>query len=208
MVREITADQVTVENQYGDKMHVSPNILEKMDSADHFEKEVPMTMTELAETLQSAGDTVFTVRFHKKPTDDTIMSELEKTPFNDFKNQATLSKLAKSMIEGEDCLMHCHLVKCENGLGRSTVIDLGSKSDNKFRQVDHRTIEHIIIHNTKYILKKGSKKANQDVDMDASDKKKPKWDAKKLAVGNWFSGTRYFRSVEESGTQIKMRSEA
>ena len=67
-------------------MHVSANILEKMDSADHFEREVPMTMTELAETLQSAGDTVFTVRFHKKPTDDTIMSEIEKTPFKDFKN--------------------------------------------------------------------------------------------------------------------------
>ena len=41
-----------------------------------------------------------------------------------------------------------------------------------------------------------------------SDKKKPKWDVKKLAVGNWFSGTRYFRSVEEQGDQIKMRSEA
>lgn len=44
--------------------------------------------------------------------------------------------------------------------------------------------------------------------MDADDKKKPKWDTKKLAVGNWFSGTRYFRAVEVSGDQIKMRSEA
>jgi hypothetical protein len=40
------------------------------------------------------------------------------------------------------------------------------------------------------------------------DKKKPKWDFKKLALTNWFSGTRYFRSVEQSGDQIKMRSEA
>jgi len=37
--------------------------------------------------------------------------------------------------------------------------------------------------------------------------KKPKWDAKKLAVGNWFSGTRYFRSVEDKNGQVKMRSE-
>jgi hypothetical protein len=28
-------------------------------------------------------------------------------------------------------------------------------------------------------------------------KKEPKWDTTKLAVGNWFSGTRYFRAVEE-----------
>lgn len=38
-------------------------------------------------------------------------------------------------------------------------------------------------------------------------KKEPKWDSKKLAVGNWFSGTRYFRAVEEKDKQVKMRSE-
>lgn len=51
VVREIHADKILVENQYGDRMHVSRDILEKMDSANHFEKEVPMTMTELAEIL-------------------------------------------------------------------------------------------------------------------------------------------------------------
>jgi Mor family transcriptional regulator len=40
-------------------MHVSVDILENMDSADHFEKEVPSTMTELAEVLQGASDTIF-----------------------------------------------------------------------------------------------------------------------------------------------------
>lgn len=103
--------------------------------------------------------------------------------------------------------MCCHLVKCENGLGRSTVIDLGAKGDNKFRQVDHRTIEHIIVHNTKFSLRKGGKKA-ADVDMEDADANKAKWDLKKLAVGNWFSGTRYFRAVEIAGDQIKMRSES
>lgn len=44
--------------------------------------------------------------------------------------------------------------------------------------------------------------------MDDADKNKPKWDASKLAVGNWFSGTRYFRAVEIAGDQIKMRSES
>jgi hypothetical protein len=44
--------------------------------------------------------------------------------------------------------------------------------------------------------------------MDADKKKKePKWDVAKLAKGNWFSGTRYYRSVEEKDGQIKMRSE-
>ena len=38
-------------------------------------------------------------------------------------------------------------------------------------------------------------------------KKEPKWNSTKLAVSNWFSGTRYFRAVEEKDNQIKMRSE-
>jgi hypothetical protein len=42
-------------------MQVSKDILEKMDSASHFEKEVPLTMTQLAELMETCGDTVFTV---------------------------------------------------------------------------------------------------------------------------------------------------
>jgi hypothetical protein len=34
------------------------------------------------------------------------------------------AKIAKQLTEGELCTMICHLVKVENNLGRSTVIDL------------------------------------------------------------------------------------
>lgn len=112
------------------------------------------------------------------------------------------------MLDGEACEMQCYLVNCDGGLGRSTVIDLTAKGDNKFRQVDHRTIDFIIIRNKKYVLKKGGKKAVADEEMDDGKKKEPKWDYSKLAAGTWFSGTRYFRSVEEQKGQIKMRSEA
>lgn len=50
-VKEINGPQVTVENQYGARMHFTKDILEKMWSADHYNKEVPCTMTELAEVL-------------------------------------------------------------------------------------------------------------------------------------------------------------
>lgn len=144
--------------------------------------------------------------FHKKANEDSVAQTLEKTDLSSFKDPTQLNKLVKSVIEGNECLMRCHLVKCDDSLGRSTVIDLGAKGDNQFRQVDHRTIEYIIIRNVKYLLKKGAKKPVQDDDM-AAVKNEPKWDVGKLAVGNWFSGTRYFRSVEKNGDQIKMRSE-
>jgi len=48
-----------------------------------------------------------------------------------------------------------------------------------------------------YSLKKGGKNF-EDVDTNLP-KDKPKWDAKKLAVGNIFSGTSYYETVSDMG---------
>jgi hypothetical protein len=129
-----------------------------------------------------------------------------------LQNKDYLSKLAKDLIEGEECTMTCHLVKAESVLGRSTVIDLLSTHTNKFRQVDHRTINYLIIRNAKYILKKGGKKQKADESDDemlGDDKKKkkeePLWNYAELSVGNTFSGTSYFRATAESGDMITTR---
>ena len=98
--------------------------------------------------------------------------------------------------------MTCHMVEVENNLGRSLVIDLGTKSPNKFRQVDHRSIDWIIFQNVKYVLKKGSKAQAEE----ERKKDEPKWDSKQLAVGNWFSGTRYYQAVEEKGDNVICKS--
>lgn len=101
--------------------------------------------------------------------------------------------------------MTCYLVEVENNLGRSLVIDLNAKGPNKFRQIDHRSIECIIFQNAKYVLKKGAKR--DDEDEAARKKDEPKWDSKKLAVGNWFSGTSYYQAVSDKGDQITCRSQ-
>lgn len=46
------------------------------------------------------------------------------------------------------------LVKTEERLGRSTIIDLSADYGKGWRLVDHRTVEEIIIKNVKYTLKK------------------------------------------------------
>ena len=96
--------------------------------------------------------------------------------------------------------MTCHMVQVENNLGRSLVIDLNATSPSKFRQIDHRTIDYVIFDNVKYVLKKGAKAS--DSDEDKKDKKEPLWDSSKLAVGNWFSGTSYFRAEEDKGDSV------
>lgn len=125
-----------------------------------------------------------------------------------------MNTLVKEVTEGKECIMTCHLVKVESALGRSTVIDLTSKTENKFRQVDHRTINYIIYHNIKYVLKKGGKKQakeeESDAEMDEDKKKKkdePKWNSAELAVGNVFSGTSYFKATSVSGENVVTKSQ-
>jgi hypothetical protein len=80
------------------------------------------------------------VQFHKQPNKESAQELLEATNYKDLKDKKKVAELSKQLTEGGLCEMICHLVKTENNLGRSTVIDLSSKSDNKFRQIDHRTI--------------------------------------------------------------------
>ena len=111
--------------------------------------------------------------------------------------------------------MVCHLVNVENNLGRSTVVDLNASSLNRagFRQVDHRSIEFIIFKNVKYVLRKGSKgsastvASSDDADMDDKKVDTPKWDSSQLKVGDWFSGTRYFKAKKQNGDNVICRSQ-
>lgn len=188
---------ITVRNQFGQTMQMSKELLETMYSAQHYAKEVALNMTGLAELLQSVQDHAFTVVFKKQATEENAMQALLSADNATFSDAKKLSQLAKQIITGQDCTMTCHMVQVENNLGRSLVIDLKAAGENKFRQVDHRTIDSIIFKNTRYSLKKGgSNLANVEIHI---PKDEPKWDAKKLAIGDIFSGTSYYETVSELG---------
>jgi hypothetical protein len=137
-----------------------------------------MNMTGLVEVLAKASDTAFTVKFKKLPTEERAQELINSISYADLKNQQKLAPLVKGIIEGEECEMTCHLVRAENHLGRSLVIDLNSHIDNRFRQIDHRTIQHIIYRNVKYVLKQGAKKISEEEEKKAKEEAKnaPKWD--------------------------------
>ncbi len=62
---------------------------------------------------------------------------------------------------------------------------------NQFRLVDHRTIEYIILKGIKYSLAISS--------FDMID------EVTHLAVGNWFSGTRYLQALKETKANVVMQ---
>jgi len=188
---------ISVRNQFGQVMMMSKELLTTMYSATHYESEVGLNMTGLAQLLQSVQDHVFTVNFKKQATEENAVQAILASDNSTFGDAKKLAQLAKSIITGEDCSITCHMVQVENSLGRSLVIDLKTDSANKFRQIDHRTISSIIFKNVLYSLKKGGKNF-EEVDTNVP-KDQPRWDAKKLAVGNIFSGTSYYETVTDMG---------
>ncbi len=55
--------------------------------------------------------------------------------------------------DGTERTIVCHLIDSENTMGRSNVHDLEVTSGHPIRQIDHRTINWLIINNTKYQVK-------------------------------------------------------
>ena len=104
-----------------------------MDSSQHYAKEVPCSMTQLVEVLDHVNDTVFSVVFKKQPNLDYVASLLDGITVADLKQAAKKSALAEKIATGERATMVCKLIDLQTILGRSTVIDLSSDSDNKFR---------------------------------------------------------------------------
>lgn len=112
-----------------------------------------MTRTNLVEILIHAAETVFTVTFRCKVTPEDIQEALSTVKSDkDLKDRQ--KELAKTITEGRLTTITGFLVKSEEKLGRSTIIDLSQPYGKGWRQVDHRTIDEIIIKNVKYTLKK------------------------------------------------------
>ena len=109
-------------------------------SADHYAKEVNCNMTELSDILKGAKDTIFKVEFKKKVDEKQIFEKLGQIKANDLKKADLVKSLSKGIIDGENTTIIGHLVKSEQHMGRSLIIDLEAPEDNCFRQVDHRTI--------------------------------------------------------------------
>ena len=68
-----------------------------------------------------------------------------------MKDHAKAKALAQDLLVGKETTIVGRLSKAEGKMGRSLVIDLPTQG---YRQVDHRTLKHLIINNVKYTVKK------------------------------------------------------
>lgn len=93
---------MTVKNHSGGSWFISKDLLARDAwSADHYDKEVKCTMTDLSEILESCQDTVFKVAFRKKIEQKHIEERLNEINFQDLQNATKLNKMTKAIVEGE-----------------------------------------------------------------------------------------------------------
>lgn len=112
-----------------------------------------VSRTKLIQVLEHARDTIFTVTFRKKASQNDIASMLynNKTEMGQVTNEREMHKYAKLIQNiGQIRTLTGILLSCEPFMGRSKVIDLQQPAGKNERQVDHRTLESIIIKNVRY----------------------------------------------------------
>jgi hypothetical protein len=87
-----------------------------------------------------------TVNFNCKVDEKAVHERLSKATANDLKDTKAL---AKELLTGTEKTIVGRLSKTEGKLGRSLLIGL---PDVSFAQVDHRTINWVILKNVKYVV--------------------------------------------------------
>lgn len=112
------------------------DLIETCFSADLFAEEKKITRTEMAEILVTSYNRPFTVAFIKQ--DDAKAPTARRKAGED---------LAVRVLRGM-------LISPEPLMGRSTVIDFDVEAEYKVRQVDHRTLQWLIVDGIKYVVKK------------------------------------------------------
>ncbi len=119
-----------------------------MVCADIYATEEKLALTKVAEALNSANSKCFTVCFNAKIDEKVATEKLSNAKADDLKNA---KNFAKDLLSGKETTIVGRLSNSDNKLGRSLVVDLLSKG---YRQVDHRTINWLVINNVKYTVKK------------------------------------------------------
>jgi len=122
-----------------------------MFNAAVFGSEEKLSLTKVANILEEAKTTCFTVCFNSKVDEKSAKDKLSALTAGDLSDKAKLTAVAKDLLVGKEVTLVGHLHTSQGKLGRSLVVDL---SNGLFKQVDHRTIKWLIIRNVKYVVSK------------------------------------------------------
>lgn len=150
-----TGSKIQILDSYGRSLVVDEDVLQQeMISASQFDTEVKVSRTDMVNALVNAKDCVFTIKFRKQLTGKVIHDNLTSTNYVSEPSAAKRIKLCDQVLKlGELRTLTGYVRNTEHSMGRSNVIDLNVKGSHQERQVDHRTVEELILKRVKYTLK-------------------------------------------------------
>lgn len=142
-----------VKNEAGFEWTIDEGVIaEECYSADQFNETKEITRTELIEIFSKTGDAIYTVNFNKQPKVEEVFDEIANK--GKLISNSDMKKKLKEGMKGEPRTLVGYTVKVETGFGRSQVVDLEvPQGQHNIRQVDHRTLNFLILKNIKYIVK-------------------------------------------------------
>lgn len=147
-VVDVNENMVNVVNERGHQFSVGTGIVrDGIYSANQYTTTEKVNKTRMGEVLMEAGDAVFTVCYHKQIDPKKVVQtlwELNPCDYETYIEQVT------PLLKGSERVLIGYLVKSEQHMGRSLVIDLEVKRDKAYRWVDHRTLKWLILKNVKY----------------------------------------------------------
>jgi len=130
-------------------------------TTSQFVTEKKVTRTEMAQHIEGLGHAAFRVTFTKMVNPNDIADNLEGA---DLGTQAKRRKLVKTLMDGEERVMHCRLHRSEQfdaamELGRYRVVDIAALLKDKngdykkaLRMIDTRTLTELVVDNIRYYV--------------------------------------------------------
>jgi hypothetical protein len=167
-VDKISGNKIQLTPDSGDPIVVTKEYVETfIQSGDQYVAEEKLTKTQLAELFIAKSRLPMTVAFLKANTNKTkkvykaeLATQAEKVRQNFMDNgisaiEEALASPVLDYIPGELRVMRGrHYGDIEEATGRIQFTDMEVTTGHNQRQVDPRTIQHVIVDNVKYIIKK------------------------------------------------------
>lgn len=166
-VVKIKGTKVQLQNDEGENIVVDAGYVDNcLSSSVQFEKTEKITRTALAELFVNSARTAITVNFHTKVKEADVKKALHALYANkggkilseaDYKKKVNAE--VKKAIQGEERTMIGRHYGSQDDFGRIKFIDMeavrdtSKEYDTRYRLVDPRTINWVIVDNVKYVVK-------------------------------------------------------
>ena len=171
VVESVNGHDVVVKDENGNEINLTMEYVEEiLNSADHFEKEEKVNMTDLAEIFLNNTRIAMTVCYRKKDEPKSAKAiKAEKDALKAKLHSANMIELQKlidefvdnpiqTVVQGDERVMKGRHYGKINSLGRNEFVDMEAENkkgtyDSRVKQVDTRTLKYVIVNKVKYILK-------------------------------------------------------